>query len=174
MSRAKDAFRFLDRNGDGLASVSELAPLVEQPKGSGNNLMIAVTAGGKGDASKSHLKWKHRRGLPYVASPLLYDGRVYLAKAGGLVSCLDAQTGKTLFGPKRLDDHSEYYATPVGVDGHIVFTSAKGTLTVLRGGDEFEVVRTVRLEEEIHATPAIVDGTIYLRSNRALWAFGKK
>jgi outer membrane protein assembly factor BamB len=174
VSRAKDAFRFLDRNGDGLASVSELAPLVEQPKGSGNNLMIAVTAGGKGDASKSHLKWKHRRGLPYVASPLLYDGRVYLAKAGGLVSCLDAQTGKTLFGPKRLDDHSEYYATPVGVDGHIVFTSAKGTLTVLRGGDEFEVVRTVRLEEEIHATPAIVDGTIYLRSNRALWAFGKK
>ena len=174
VSRAKDAFPFMDRNGDGHASIEELAPLVEQPKGNGNNLMVAVNAGAKGDAGKTHLKWKHRRGLPYVASPLLYDGRVYLAKAGGLVTCLDAESGKAVFGPKRLEDHSEYYATPVGVDGHIVFVSAKGTLTVLGGGDEFEVVRTVRLEEEIHATPAIVDGTIYVRSHRALWAFGKK
>ncbi len=172
-SRAKDAFRFIDRDGDGKASASELTPLIQEPKGAGNNLMVAVSAGGKGDVSKSHVQWSVRRGLPYVASPLLYDGRVYLAKAGGLVSCINATTGKAHFGPQRLEDHSEYYSTPVGVDGQVLFCSSKGTITVLRAGDEFEVLRTIEFGESIHATPAIVDGTVYLRTDRALWAFAK-
>ena len=163
----------MDKNGDGLITAEELAPLVERPKGPGNNLLLAVKAGGKGNIEKTHVRWTHRRGLPYVASPLLYQGRVYLAKAGGLVTCVNAESGKTLFGPERLDDHSEYYASPVGVDGHVIFCSSNGTITVLRASDEFEVVRSIELGDSIHATPAIVDGTIYVRTEQSLWAFGK-
>ena len=55
----------------------------------------------------------------------------------------------------------------------MIFCSSNGTITVLRAGDEFELVRTIELGDSIHATPAIVDGTIYVRTNESLWAFGK-
>ena len=172
-SRAKDAFSYMDQDSDGLVTLGELTPLVMMPKGPGKNLMITVAAGGNGDIEKTHVGWTHRRGLPYVSSPLLYQGRLYLAKAGGLVTCLNAETGKKHFDRERLDDHSEYYASPVGVDGHIILCSSNGTITVLRAADEFDVLRTIELGDSIHATPAIVDGTIYVRSEKSLWAFGK-
>jgi outer membrane protein assembly factor BamB len=172
-SRAKDAFNFVDRDGDGVVVVAELAPLIESPKGDGNNLVVAVAAGGSGDIEKTHVRWTQRRGVPYVASPLLYQGRLYLARAGGLLTCLDPKTGSPFFGPERLDDHSEYYASPVGVDGHVLVCSSAGTIHVLRASDELELVRAVELGEPIQATPAIVDGTVYVRSAKALWAFGK-
>jgi outer membrane protein assembly factor BamB len=143
------------------------------PKANGDNLAIAVAAGGDGDIAKTHVRWRHRRGIPYVASPLLYDGRLYLVAAGGIVTCLDPATGEPHFDRKRLADHGEYYASPVGVDGHVIVCSSAGTIFVLRSADEFELVRTVELGEPIHATPAIVDGTVYLRSGAHLWAFGR-
>lgn len=120
LSRARDAFSLIDRNQDGAASADELEFLIDTRKGQGKNLMIAIRAGGEGDVSASHVLWTHRRGLPYVSSPLLYRGRVYPARAGGLVTCLDAESGKPHFGPKRLEDHSESYASPVGIDGHVI------------------------------------------------------
>ncbi|MFT7485005.1 MAG: outer membrane protein assembly factor BamB [Candidatus Paceibacteria bacterium] len=173
-SRARDAFSFVDQNGDGAATIEELAPLVERPKGGGNNLMLAVKAGGEGDIATSHVRWSYRRALPYVASPLVYDGRVYLAKAGGLVTCLNAETGKAHFGPERLEDHSEYYASPVGVAGHIILCSSKGTISILKASDDFELVSSVSLGESIHSTPAIVDGVTFIRTDSALWAFGER
>ena len=172
-SRAKDAFVFLDQDGDGSVSPDELAPVVEQPKGPGDNLLVAVPAGGAGDIPKSALRWSHARGLPYVSSPLLHRGRLYLVSSGGMVTCLDPKTGKAFFDRERLEDHGEYYATPVGAGEHVLVCSSAGTITVLRAADEFQLVRTVELGEAIHATPAIVDGTLYLRTDESLWAFGK-
>lgn len=172
-SRAKDAFVFLDQNGDGSVSPDELAPIVEMPKGKADNLLVAVAAGGKGDIAKTAVRWSFTRGLPYVSSPLLYRGRLYLVSAGGMVTCLSAKSGKPFFDRERLADHSEYYATPVGTGGHVIVCSSVGTIYVLLAADEFKLERSVELGESIHATPAIVDGTIYLRTDKSLWAFGK-
>lgn len=170
--RAKDAFEFADRNGDGALEASEFVPLLDGPKRGGENVMVAVTAGGSGDVTKSHVRWRHQRNLPYVSSPLLNDGRIYMVKAGGVLTCLDADSGKQLF-THRLDDHSEYYASPVAAGDQIVVCSSHGTIYVLAPGPKAEITTQIELGDGILATPAIVDGTVYLRSKRALWAFGR-
>jgi outer membrane protein assembly factor BamB len=169
--RAKDAFDFFDSNGDGGIALAEFLPVVSTPKGKGENRVVAIAPGGAGDVAESHVRWSYDRGLPYVASPLLHRGRLYMVKAGGVVTCLDPVTGKVLFGRERLDDHSEYYSSPVGVGEHVIVCSSEGALFVLRAADELELVARADLGEPIHATPAVVDGTIYVRSARTLWAF---
>jgi len=172
-SRAKDAFAFLDANGDGFIGADELASVVERPKGKGDNLLVAVAAGGAGNIAKDAVRWSHARGLPYVSSPLLHRGRLYLVASGGMVTCLDPKSGKPFFDRERLADHGEYYATPLGAGEHVLVCSSGGTLSVLRAADTFVLERSVELGEALHATPALVDGVVYLRTDQALWAFGK-
>ena len=170
-SRAKDAYAFFDQSQDGLLQPEEVVPMITMPQGRGRNVMVAIDAGGEGNVSETHVRWRHRRGIPYVASPLLYQGRVYLAKTGGFLTCLDAATGEPYFSQVRLEDPSEYYSTPVGVAGHVMVCGSGGKVFVLRATDEFELVHQADFGERITATPAIVDNTIYLRTEHSLWAF---
>lgn len=162
---------FLDSDGDKAVSRKEWDGLMRFPK-QGKNVMIAIRPGGKGDVTDTHIEWSYRRGIPYVASPLLYEGRIYLVKAGGILSCVDAKTGKARFRSHRLEDRSEYYATPIGVDGHVILCSAEGTVYVLKVADKVDIVHECALEEQLVATPAIVDGTVYIRTRTKLYAFG--
>lgn len=169
--RAKDAFSFLDSNQSGAWELEEFTtPMTSAP---GRNLMVAVARGAEGDASKSHVRWSSTRGLPYVASPLLYRGRVWLFKSGGLVSSLDAETGEPVIDRERLSDRSEYYMSPVGAAGHVIIGAAEGTLYLLDAdADELTIEHTVTFDEELFATPAVLDGKVYLRSRTTMWAFG--
>lgn len=169
-SRAKDAFGFLDRDGDGTWSEEEL--LAPPPTAPGQNLMIAVARGGEGDVSESHVRWSATRGLPYVSSPLLHQGRVWLVKAGGIVSCLDAESGEPEFRSARLDDRSEYYMSPVGVGDQILIGSAEGSLFVLDAtADALSVVHAAEFGEPLFATPAVLEDATYLRTSEAVWCF---
>lgn len=169
--RGKTSFGFLDQDGSGEVVESEWSFLMQMPQ-TGKNLLVAIRAGGEGDITETHVKWSVRRGIPYVSSPLLYDDHIYMLKAGGILSCIDAETGEPRFRRHRLDDGAEYYSTPLGVDGHVLLCSSNGTLFVLEAADEVKVVRRVELGDRVFASPAIVDGTIYLRTNSSLMAFG--
>ena len=170
--RAKDAFGFIDSDRDGVWTVEELT---SPPKGASNgrNLMVAVKRGGSGDVTKTHVRWTWTRGLPYVSSPLEYGGRLWLFKSGGIVTCLDAATGKPVFDRERLGDRGEYYMSPVGVADRVLIGSAEGTFYVLDAkADELSVLAEVDFGDELFATPAVLDGRVYLRSKSKLWAFG--
>jgi len=171
--RARDSFVFLDRDRSGGIELKEWLPLMRMPV-MGKNLLISIRPGGDGNITKSHVEWQWRRGVPYVSSPLLVDGRVYMVKAGGILSCIDAETGKPRFRQHRLGDRSEYYATPVGVDGHVVICASGGTVYVLEVADEVKIVHEVDFGERIFATPAIAQGCVYLRTHDALYAFGRR
>ena len=171
--RAKDAFGFLDRNASGAWEVDELVNAESPGATSGRNLMVAVPAGVQGKVSPESLRWTWTRGLPYVSSPLLYRGRLWLFKAGGIATCLDAATGSPIINRARLEDRSEYYMSPVGAAGHVIIGSAEGTLYVLDAeADELTVQHTANFDEGLFATPAVLNGKIYLRSTSTLWAFG--
>jgi len=132
-----------------------------------------VTPGGTGDISDSHVAWKFQKGLPYVPSPLFYDGRVYFVKDGGLLSSLDAQTGDAFYAQERLGGApGNYYASPVAADGRIYLASLPGKLTVVKaGGIKPEILHQVDFGERILATPALVGDRLYLRTTTRLWPF---
>jgi len=172
--RAKDAFGFLDRDLSGAWELEEMLKAEAPASANGENLMVAVARGGKGDATKDHVRWSWKKGLPYVSSPLLYHGRVWLFQAGGIVSALDAKTGTPVIDRARLSDRGEYYLSPVGAAGHVLAGSAEGTLYVLAAdANELVVEHSVAFDEELCATPAVLGGIVYLRAKTTLWAFGE-
>jgi outer membrane protein assembly factor BamB len=109
--------------------------------------------------------------VPEVASPLLYKDRLYLVKNGGIVVAREATTGKTVF-QDRLGAPGGYYASPVAASGRIYAASDLGTVTVFEAGDTLRVLARNELSEPILATPAIVEGTLYVRTLSHLYAFG--
>jgi hypothetical protein len=57
-------------------------------------------------------------------------------------------------------------------DGKIYAASARGVVAVFRAGEELDVMARNDLGERIMATPAIVDGRIFVRTEKNLCAFG--
>src|SRR5262249_26179174 len=141
------------------------------------NSAFALKPGGTGDVTKSHLLWKKTKGLPYLASAIVYRGQYVMVKDGGLVTAYDATTGKEVYVQKRAAAAGQYYASPVAANGHLYLTCLdSGIVTVLKAGsDEPEVVaRNPELGERVAATPAIADDTLYLRTEKHLYAFAAK
>ena len=169
----KQMFGMLDRNNDKKIDALEWTG-VEMFTGQINNALMAFRPGDDGKISKQSMVWKAERGLPESPSPLYYRGNLYLVKNGGVLSCFEAATGKLHY-QKRLEGAAgSYYASPVAGDGKIYASSMDGIVTVLEAGDELRVIASNNLEERLMATPAIVDGKLYIRTAGHLYAFGQK
>jgi outer membrane protein assembly factor BamB len=168
---ARERFRMLDRNKDGHITRAEWE-YGRQRFEAAQNRLVAIRPGGKGDVTKTHVLWSQEKYLPVIPSPLYYRDRLYLARNGGLFAVLDARTGK-LRKQGRLYGSSNYYSSPVAADGKVWFASQSGDVTVVRVEPDWKVVCRARFGEEIFATPAIVDGRIYLRTAGHLYCFGK-
>jgi outer membrane protein assembly factor BamB len=166
----KDFFELVDANQDRQITRAEWDQ-VQSTAAKGQNALLAIKPGGTGDLTDSNLVWKATKGLPYVASPLFYQGRIYLVKDGGLVSCFEAKSGKPLIEQERLNATGAYYSSPVAANGHVYFASVRGIVTVLAAGDTLKVVAQNDVDERLYATPALVDDTLYLRTTRSLCAF---
>jgi outer membrane protein assembly factor BamB len=88
-----------------------------------------------------------------------------------MVTCLDAKTGEKKY-QARLGAGAPYYASPIFGDRKIYVASARGVVTVFGAGDALRVLAHNKLNERVMATPAIVDGKIYVRTESRLIAFG--
>jgi outer membrane protein assembly factor BamB len=166
-------FKSVDTNGDGKLVGAEWNAILDFVK-RGENVLLAVKPGGRGDITETHVAWKATRGLPYVPSPLFYDGWVYIVKDGGLISSFQSLTGEPGYAQERIPDAAgSYYASPVAADGRIYLASLQGKLTVLQaGGSQPQVLHQSAFGERIAATPALVGTFLYLRTAGHLFAFG--
>ena len=114
--------------------------------------------------------WSADRDLPYVPSPLLVDGRLYVLKSNsGVLTAFDAVTGARLYGPERVPGVRNVYASPVSAAGRLYVTSRDGVTVVLRAGPAFEVLAVNRLDDGFDASPAVAGDEIYLRGRRFLY-----
>ncbi|MCP4708487.1 MAG: PQQ-binding-like beta-propeller repeat protein [Planctomycetes bacterium] len=164
-------YPMLDESKDKQLSVDEWKKLEGFLEGMNNeNALMAIKPGG-GEEKAGEILWRYNLGVPEVPSPLYYQGRVYMVMSGGLVSCVDAVTGEQKFQGK-LGASGAYYSSPVAGDGKIYVASIRGDITVFEAGDELKVLAKNLLRERTSATPAIVDGVIYVRTEKALYAFG--
>ncbi|HXG12585.1 MAG TPA: PQQ-binding-like beta-propeller repeat protein [Gemmataceae bacterium] len=130
---------------------------------------LAVRPGGRGDVTATHVVWQHKRGGPYVCSPVLYGDYLYVHTEQGILSCYEAATGKLQY-RERLD--GKFIASPVAGDGKVYCTNEDGTTFVVRAGPRFEVLARNALEEYTLASPAISAGRLLLRTERHLYCIG--
>ena len=157
------------------------------PKGGGGNsragTLFAVKAGAAGDitpkagaSSSEGVAWTASRAWPAAASPLAYDGYVYvLDRNGGTISCFEAKSGKAAYTKERIPSASAFWASPWAADGKIFCLDETGTTHVLKAGPEFEMVRVNKLSRDTYwATPAAAGGTLFIRSVDSLYCIGQK
>jgi len=161
----------MDTNHDGKLTKEDW-DLLQAHLAKAENILLAVKPGGTGDISSSHIAWRFNRGLPYVPSPIFYDGRIYLLRDGGMLSSLDAKTGKSFYLQERIGAIGSYYASPVAADDRIYVVSVPGKLSVIKaGGDKPEILHQADFKERAFATPALVGNNLYVRTEKHLWAF---
>lgn len=133
--------------------------------------LVAIPLAAQGDLTDSdRLKWSRDRGTPYVPSPVLVNDRLYFTAVNtSALTCVDVTTGEPVFGPVRLPDIDNLYASPVAANGRIYFTSREGVTTVIAAEDEFKVLATSRLNDGFDASPAIAGGQMFLRGKEHLY-----
>ncbi len=142
----------------------------------GSALLAIRLAEAKGDITGSPaVLWKYEQDTPYVPSPLLYGDKIYFLKVNsGILSCLNAKTGEEHYGPQRLEGVTGIYASPVGAAERVYLTSRDGTTLVIKHGPTFEALASNKLEDDIDASPAIVERELYLRGRKFLYCIAEK
>jgi outer membrane protein assembly factor BamB len=141
------------------------APSRERP-------MLALRAGGRGDVTKSHVLWSFNNG-PDVPTPVTDGTYLYVVNDRGIMFCLDAKTGKEIYGRQRLKP-ATYSGSPVLVDGRIYITNEDGLTSVIKAGPAFEVLAENDFDDYTLSSPAVSEGQLFFRTRNFLYAVGKR
>jgi len=116
--------------------------------------------------------WKQERSfVAVIPSPLFYQDVLYVLKNGGLLTSFDSNTGEIQRAGRVEGALGGYSSSPVAAEGKIFVASEEGKIAVLKAGAQWEVMQINDLDEGCFATPALSDGSLYVRTNEALYRF---
>ena len=138
----------------------------------GNALVAIRLASAQGDVTgkPEAIVWECQKDIPYVPSPLLYDGLLYyLKRNGGVLTCVDAATGDVHYGRQRLEDVGVVYSSPVGAAGRVYVMGKNGLTFVVKHGPTLEVLARNKLDDSFTASAALAGRELYLRGYRSLY-----
>lgn len=134
--------------------------------------MLVLKPGGRGDVTTSHVVWSFNDG-PDVPTPVTDGTYTYVINDRGIMWCLDAKTGKEIYGQQRLRPGT-YSGSAVLADGKIYITNEDGLTSVVKAGPTFEILSENPFDDYSLSSPAISEGQIFFRTTGALWAVGKR
>ncbi|MDP6357677.1 MAG: hypothetical protein QF473_21345, partial [Planctomycetota bacterium] len=133
-------------------------------------------AGAKGDITDTENEvWKLRRGTPYVPSPLLYGEWLYfLHHNHGILTCVNALTGKARHRPMRLERLRYIFASPAGAANRIYLSDRSGNTVVVSHAAKPELLAENHLDDAFSASPAMAGKELYLRGEKYLYCIAEK
>lgn len=126
----------------------------------------AIDPTGSGDVTETHVKWMYEDEVPQIPTPVIVDGRMYMVHDRGMVTCLDAMTGKPVWKEKL---KGNFNSSPIYAAGNIYFFNVKGDCTIIKPGDTFQKVAGNNLDGIVKAVPAFVDDKMIVRSDKHLY-----
>jgi outer membrane protein assembly factor BamB len=142
--------------------------------------IFAVRTSATGDISLAdgaqtgtHIAWSQQREGSYMQTPIVYGDLLYVCRDNGVLGVYEAQTGKRLYQQRMADGRTGFSASAVAGDGKVYYTSEDGSVFVIKAGPVFEQLAENALGETAMATPAISEGTIFLRTRTRLVAIGR-
>lgn len=142
--------------------------------------IFVLRTGARGDitlpedaTSSESVVWSVQGRGSYMPTPLAYQGLLYVLQNQGTLDCFELRTGKALYRERVPHRGSGFSGSPVAADGVVYLPSEDGDVFAVRAGPEFEVLSRNDLGELLMATPALSDGTMYVRTHRHVWALGR-
>jgi outer membrane protein assembly factor BamB len=158
-----------------VASAVSADDLVFIGSGFQGNFLGAFRLDGRGDIEGTeHVVWTLDEDTPDIASPLLTGDRLYFHKEkSGMLSCVDAATGKPHYMSARIPGLSSIYASPIAADGHVFLTGRSGTTVVIEDSDQLKIVATNSVGETVDATPVPVDNELIIRGENHLFCISE-
>jgi len=135
---------------------------------------LAIRPGGTGDVTETHVVWKNPKGSPFVPSPVVYGDHLYMVNdMQSVATCFEAKTGKLMWQGRLGDAPREgFSSSPIAMNGKVFITNDLGETFVVEAGAEFKILRVNRLNGRTLATPALVGGRWYFRTDKELLSIG--
>ncbi|HSR67716.1 MAG TPA: PQQ-binding-like beta-propeller repeat protein [Acidobacteriota bacterium] len=135
---------------------------------------LAIRPGGSGDVTETHLEWRAAKGSPFVPSPILHGDLLYMINDMlSILTVYEAESGDLVYQARMGKPVREgFSSSPVAVGDKLFFTNDEGQTFVVQAGREYNLLHTNEMGEPILASPALVDGTWYWRTQNHLIAIG--
>jgi outer membrane protein assembly factor BamB len=137
------------------------------------NAVLAIKPTGRGELTEKAVLWKYQRGVPYVPSPLVRNGILWMVKDGGIVTRLETASGR-LLSDERLPGGGNYYASPVAGDGKVYFASEAGVVSVVADAPDWMVISSHKFDGKIYGTPVLDGKSIIIRTEDSLYCYEKE
>jgi outer membrane protein assembly factor BamB len=128
--------------------------------------LYAVKPDGRGDVTATHVAWDYSKSMGRHPSPLLVGDFLYILDDGGVMTCLEATTGKVVYADRIGGD---FWSSPLFADGRIYCLSQKGKTTVVAPAKSLQILATNELEGAFRASPAVTGRSLILRSETHLY-----
>ena len=139
--------------------------------GSARPQIWAIRVDGQGDVTKTHVAWKLATQIPMVSSPVLVGQELYMASDEGMIVCVDALSGQAV---NKYRVGGNHYASPTFADGRLYFFNRDGKATIIEAGKDLKPLAENQLDGPLFASPAFVDGTIFVRTDTHLYCIEQK
>jgi len=159
-----------DYNEDQKVDLDEWQGLVKRMDDFTNHGLVAVQLGDTGKINMTSQLWKVPDDIPETPSIIVNKGLVYMTKNGGTTTCINANNGEIIY-KEKLGATGAYFASPILANNLIYYTSYNGKITIVKEGEQFEIVNQIDLDERIGASPVALEDNLYVRTASHLYAF---
>jgi outer membrane protein assembly factor BamB len=142
--------------------------------------IYAIKPGATGDitlkgeeTTNGSIAWSSKRGGPYIPTPVIYGDYLYVLQIGGILAAHNVRTGERVY-QERIEGGGSFSASPVAADGKLYLASEDGDVFVVKAGPKYELLARNHVGQILMATPAISDGTIFIRGLKDVIAIRQK